>query len=63
MNTKKTPQDIWDQYKAGHGLDTGHVVQDGKGEDRDFVHADGESWERKVGEADWKPVPHINDRP
>jgi len=63
MTTKKTPQQIWDQRQAGHQLDTWHEIRDGKGKDSDFVHADGLSWERKVGEPDWKPVPHISDRP
>jgi hypothetical protein len=57
MTTKKTPQQIWDQYKAGLPLDTGHKVVDGGGKDSDFVHADGQSWERPV----WRAVPPISD--
>lgn len=56
MTNKKTPQQIWDQYKAGQPLDTGHQVVDGKGDDRDFVHADDESWERV-----WTKVPALKD--
>jgi hypothetical protein len=56
MVSKKTPQQIWDQHKSGQPLDTGHKVIDGKGKDRDFVHADGESWERV-----WKKVRPLKD--
>ncbi|MBA3863609.1 MAG: hypothetical protein C0517_06670 [Erythrobacter sp.] len=63
VTVKKTPHQIWDQHEAGLPLDTGHEISDGKGEDSDFIHADGDSWERKVGERDWKRVPHIRERP
>lgn len=56
MTTRKTPQQIWDQAMAGQPLDTGHRVVDGKGADRDFVHADGDSWERV-----WAKVPVLKD--
>lgn len=59
MTTRKTPQQIWDQYKAGLPLDTGHTVIEHthiNPDDRDIVNDGDELWERKGGETDWKAV-------
>jgi len=62
MTTKKTPQQIWDQHKAGLPLDTGHTVIEHTHMDpdnSDFVNDGDELWERKGGETDWNVVPQM----